>query len=64
VGNIVSFNVGVEIGQALALTGVLIVLTYWRSHSGFMRHAFLTNSLVMVCGMLLVGYQLSGYFLA
>ena len=64
VGNIVSFNVGVEIGQALALTGVLIVLTYWRSHSGFMRHAFLTNSLVMVCGLLLVGYQLSGYFLA
>jgi hypothetical protein len=64
VGNIVSFNVGVEIGQALALTCVLIVLTYWRSHSGFMRHAFLTNSLVMVCGLLLVGYQLSGYFLA
>ena len=64
VGNIVSFNVGVEIGQALALTGVLIGLTYWRSHSGFMRHAFLTNSLVMVCGLLLVGYQLSGYFLA
>jgi HupE/UreJ protein len=64
VGNIVSFNVGVEIGQALALTGVLIVLTYWRSHSDFMRHALLTNSLVMLCGMLLVGYQLSGYFLA
>jgi len=64
VGNIVSFNIGVEIGQALALTGVLIGLTYWRSHSGFMRHAFLTNSLVMVCGLLLVGYQLSGYFLA
>ena len=29
-----------------------------------MRHALLTNSLVMLCGMLLVGYQLSGYFLA
>jgi len=64
VANIVSFNVGVEIGQALALTGVLIVLTYWRSRRGFLQHAFLTNGVVMTCGMLLVGYQLSGYFLS
>jgi len=64
VANIVSFNVGVEIGQALALTGVLIVLTYWRTRRGFLQHAFFTNGVVMTCGMLLVGYQLSGYFLA
>ena len=64
VANIVSFNVGVEIGQALALTGVLIVLTYWRTRRGFLQHAFLTNGVVMTCGMLLVGYQLSGYFLS
>jgi len=63
VGNILSFNVGVEIGQALALTGVLIALTYWRTHRGFVRHAFATNALVMACGFLLVGYQLSGYVL-
>ena len=63
VANIVSFNVGVEIGQGLALTAILIALTYWRSRSGFMRHAFATNGLVMACGFLLVGYQLSGYFL-
>src|SRR5437667_2833640 len=30
VANIVSFNVGIEIGQALALTAVLIGLSYWR----------------------------------
>jgi hypothetical protein len=64
VANIVSFNVGVEIGQGLALTGVLIALSYWRTRSGFMRHAFATNAIVMGCGFLLVGYQLSGYFLA
>ena len=63
VGNIVSFNIGVEIGQALALTGVLIVLSYWRTRHGFLRHAFLVNTMVMGGGMLLVGYQLSGYFL-
>ena len=64
VANIVSFNVGVEIGQGLALTGILIALTYWRTRHGFLRHAFATNAFVMGCGFLLVGYQLSGYFLA
>jgi hypothetical protein len=63
VGNIVSFNVGVEIGQGLALAGILIALTYWRTRSGFLRHAFATNAIVMACGFLLVGYQLAGYFL-
>jgi hypothetical protein len=63
VANIVSFNVGVEIGQGLALTAILIGLTYWRTRSGFLRHAFATNTFVMACGVLLVGYQLSGYFL-
>ena len=64
VANIVSFNVGVEIGQGLALTGILIALTYWRTRSGFLDHAFATNAIVMACGFLLVGYQLSGYYLA
>ena len=59
-----SFNVGVEIGQCLALTAILIGLTYWRSRSGFLRHAFATNAVVMACGFLLIGYQLSGYFLS
>jgi len=63
VANIVSFNVGVEIGQGLSLAAILIGLTYWRSRSGFLRHAFATNAMVMACGFLLIGYQLSGYFL-
>jgi hypothetical protein len=64
VANILSFNIGVEIGQGLALTAILIGLTYWRTRSGFLRHAFACNGLVMACGFLLVGYQLSGYFLS
>ena len=64
VANILSFNVGVEIGQGLALTAILIGLTYWRTSSGFLRHAFAFNGLVMACGFLLVGYQLSGFFLS
>src|SRR5262245_51645028 len=64
VTNIVSFNVGVELGQGLALGAILVALNGWRTHASFMRHAFLTNAAVMACGFLLVGYQLSGYFLA
>jgi len=61
--NIFSFNVGVEIGQAIALTVVLAVLTYWRARPGFLRHAVLVNGVLMAIGFLLVGFQLSGYFL-
>ena len=64
VTKLVSFNVGVEIGQGLALSAVLIALSYWRTRAGFVRHAFATNTVVMACGFLLVGYQLSGYVLA
>src|ERR1700678_1344490 len=62
--NIVSFNVGVEIGQVLALTAVLLVLSYWRTRSGFYRYAFATNTALMVVGLVLVGYQIAGYFMA
>jgi hypothetical protein len=61
VTNIVSFNVGVEIGQVLALTAVLIALSYWRTREGYLRHAFVTNAALMVGGFILLGYQLVGY---
>ena len=61
VPNILSFNAGVEIGQGLALVAVFIGLSYWRTRAGFLRHAFVTNTLLMVGGFLLVGYQLTGY---
>jgi hypothetical protein len=61
VTNIVSFNIGVEIGQLLVLTVVLIGLKYWREHPGFLRQAFATNAVLMACGFVLVGYQWSGY---
>jgi hypothetical protein len=64
VANIVSFNLGVEIGQALALTAVLIGLSYWRTRSGYLRHALLTNTALMTGGFILVGYQLAGYFVS
>jgi len=64
VTNIISFNVGVEIGQILALAAVLIGLSYWRTRRGFLRHAFVTNTALMAGGFLLMGYQMSGYLLS
>jgi len=63
VTNILSFNVGVEIGQVLALTAVLIALSFWRTRSGFLRHAFATNTALMTVGFVLTGYQIAGYCL-
>src|SRR5277367_2576842 len=62
VTNIVSFNVGVEIGQVLALTAVLIALSVWRTRGSFLRDAFATNAVLMTVGFILVGYQITGYF--
>jgi hypothetical protein len=64
VANIISFNVGVEIGQVLALTFVVLALTYWRTRPAFARYAFATNTALMTGGFLLIGRQLSGYFLS
>src|SRR3954471_6694104 len=62
VTNIVSFNIGVEIGQLLALTAVLIALSYWRTRPGYLRHAYATNAALMTAGFVFMGYQLTGYF--
>jgi hypothetical protein len=61
--NILSFNVGVEIGQVLALSAVLIGLTYWRMQGGFQRHAFAANTALMTGGFVLLAYQLTGYLM-
>ena len=62
--NIVSFNVGVELGQFTALAAVLALLVFWRGRASFARHAFATNAVLMAGGFLLAGYQLGGLALA
>ena len=63
VTNIVSFNVGVEMGQMLALTAILILMDYWRRTPSFDRNAFRANVALMSAGFLLTGYQLAGYLI-
>jgi hypothetical protein len=60
--NLLSFNVGVEIGQLIALATILIAMGYWRRSASFRRHAYGANVLLMAAGFVLVGYQLTGYF--
>jgi len=62
VANIISFNIGVEIGQFLALGLIVILLDWWRETKSFEKGAFVTNTLLMTGGFLLVGYQITGYF--
>ncbi len=64
VTNIISFNIGVEIGQILALSVVFILLSMWRTNASYLRHAFLTNTALMTGGFLLAGYQMSAFLLA
>ncbi len=61
--NLISFNVGVEIGQMLALSVILGAITLWRMHSSFTRFAATTNSLLFLAGVILAGQQIAGYFL-
>lgn len=63
VANLVAFNVGVELGQVLALSGILIAMSYWRRTPSFGRNAFTANVALMSAGFLLAGYQLAGYFI-
>jgi hypothetical protein len=48
----------------LALSLVLLAFTWWRARTGFLRHAFLTNTVLMTGGFILAGYQAVGYFAA
>ena len=64
VANIVAFNIGVEIGQLLALSAILILMGYWRRTPAFQRYAFTSNGILMCLGFMLMGYQLTGYFVS
>ncbi|MCW7544848.1 HupE/UreJ family protein [Aurantimonas coralicida] len=64
VPNLLAFNVGVEIGQLLALGAILIVMGFWRRTPSFFRHAYTANVVMMAAGFVLFGYQVAGYLVA
>jgi hypothetical protein len=61
VANILAFNVGIEVGQVLALGAILIAMTFWRRTGAFGQQALAANVALMTAGFVLLGYQLAGY---
>lgn len=62
--NLLAFNVGVEIGQIMALAVILIAMGYWRRSPRFMTQAYTANVIMMTLGFILMGYQITGYFVS
>jgi hypothetical protein len=60
--NLLAFNVGVEIGQILALSAILIVMGFWRKTKSFVSHAYLANGVMMMFGFMLILLHLSGWY--
>jgi len=63
IANLIAFNIGVELGQFIALVFILSVIQFCRKHSSFTLFATITNFLLMSAGVMLVGFQLTGYFI-
>ena len=62
--NLIAFNVGVEVGQLIALAAILVVMRYWRAMPSFARQAYSANVVLMTAGFALMGLQITGYFAA
>ena len=62
--NLLAFNVGVEIGQILALGAILIAIGYWRRTGTFLKYAYSANVVLMAVGFVLIGYQITGYLVS
>ena len=61
--NLLAFNIGVEVGQFLALFYILIALNFWRRYKSYYGFSVVTNTLLMTGGLILFGYQMAGYVL-
>ena len=59
--NLLAFNVGVEVGQLLALFVILIVMGYWRRSPNFMQQATYANWIMVGLGIMLTYVQVAGY---
>jgi len=62
--NLLAFNVGVELGQLSALAFILIIMGFWRKSPRFFSQAYTANVIMMALGFILMGYQITGLFVA
>ncbi len=59
--NLLAFNVGVELGQILALCAILIVMGYLRRLDSFPRYAVAVNVVMVFLGIALMAQHLSSF---
>jgi len=59
--NIISFNVGIELGQVAALTVMLLLLAGWRKAHSFIAFSKFSNYGLIVAGFYLFLMQMHGY---
>jgi len=59
---IVCFNIGVELGQVLALVPIVFVISKWRGKSGYSTFYQIVNWFLVIAGIGLFIFQLYGYF--
>ena len=61
--NMIGFNIGVELGQFIALAVMLAVMLVWRRTASFERSSVAANALILMAGFVLMEYQLAAYFI-
>jgi len=59
--NIISFNIGIEAGQIIALSVMLLLLTGWRKAASFKAFSLISNYGLIFVGLFLFMTQMHGY---
>lgn len=59
---IVSFNIGVELGQIAALIPIILLIRFWKGKQGYDSFYQITNWGLVVAGIGLFIFQMYGYF--
>jgi len=59
--NIISFNVGIETGQIMALAVMLLLLASWRKAASFKPFSVMSNYGLIFAGLVLFMMQMHGY---
>ncbi|NVN19297.1 HupE/UreJ family protein [Muricauda sp. HICW] len=59
---IISFNVGVELGQIVALIPIILLINIWKGKSSYEAFYKASNVYLIIAGFGLFAYQMYGYF--
>ncbi len=59
--NIISFNVGIELGQITALAFMLLLISAWRKAASFLSFSVIANFALIMAGLYLFLMQMHGY---